>query len=127
MNCGIDRSVTVITDALLLITQIKVYGDVALDSNIETRSPFLSGLRNEELLWEYPGNKIGVHRALLLRLRFSSEVYTRFSYRWSLSRAVRALGTILNLVDARALRQTKHFYRNSVVDREIKGLYSCIR
>jgi hypothetical protein len=43
----------------LLITQSKMYGGVALDSNIEKRSSFRSGLRNEELLHEYPGNMIG--------------------------------------------------------------------
>jgi hypothetical protein len=36
-----------------------MYGDVALDSNIEKRLSFRSGLRNEELMWEYPGNKTG--------------------------------------------------------------------
>jgi hypothetical protein len=59
VNCGIDRLEIVILEALFLITQSKMYEDVALDSNIEKRSSFRSGLRNEELLWEYPGNKIG--------------------------------------------------------------------
>jgi hypothetical protein len=58
VNCGIDRLETVILEALLLITQSKMYGDVALDSNIEKRSSFRSGLRNEELMRVYPGNKI---------------------------------------------------------------------
>ena len=58
MNCGIDRLATVILEAVSLITLTKMYGDVALHRNIEKRSSFRSDLRNEELLWEYPGNKI---------------------------------------------------------------------
>jgi hypothetical protein len=58
VNDGIDRLETVILEALVLITLSEMYGDVALDSNIEKRSSFRSGLRNEELLWEYPENKI---------------------------------------------------------------------
>jgi hypothetical protein len=38
---------------------------------------------------------------------------------------VRALETILNLFDAKTLKQTIHFYGYPVVDRERKGLYSC--
>jgi hypothetical protein len=125
-NCGIDRLETIILEALFLITQSKMYADVALDSNIEKRSSFRSGLRNEELMWVYPGNKSGAS-STALRLRFPSEAYTRFSYRWSSRRTVRALDIILNRVDARAFKQTTHFYGNLVVDREIKGLCSCSR
>ena len=40
--------------------------------------------------------------------------WTRFSYRGSSWRTVRALDTILNLVDTRAFKQTIHFYGNPV-------------
>jgi hypothetical protein len=59
VNCGIDRLGTVILEVLSLISQSKMYGDVAFDSNIEERLSFRSGQRNEHLLWGYPGNKIG--------------------------------------------------------------------
>jgi hypothetical protein len=76
-----------------------------------------------QIPWKYDR----VHLVLLLKLRFSSEANTRFSYRGSPTRTLRARDTILNLVDARAVKQNIPFYGNPVVDRKIKGLYSCSR
>jgi hypothetical protein len=42
-------------------------------------------------------------------------------------RTVRALDTILDPVDPKALKQTIHLYGNYVVDNEIKGSNSCSR
>ena len=64
-----------------------------------------------------------MHRALVIKLRFFSEAYTRISYRKSSRRNVRTLDTVLNLFDAKAFKQTIHFYGNPVIDREIKGLF----
>ena len=53
VNCGIGRLATDIPEALLVITQSKIYGDVGVGINIEERLPFNSARRNEELMWKY--------------------------------------------------------------------------
>ena len=48
MNSKVGRLATIISEALLLVTQNKIYGVVVLDINIEKRLSFSSGPRNEK-------------------------------------------------------------------------------